>query len=373
MGYYPINTIILTSDSSVSQDTTIHKTFPIIQQNQEKDTLLYKPIVKKIVDQQVFDSIFKQYEEREVQYQKEQLQLRTTYNAKPVDTLNILYNNLGFYKNNQEIAISIDGFQQNVLYNIPAHKQDLKAKSSEVFIFTEKNNNNQSLIQQPLGIKARDDSSTIFDWVTGFIIISVILLGWIRLFYTKYFQIIIRSAVSYQDSNALFREKNSISEKVIFLLALLFIFVVSIFSLQIARFYDIDLNNNNFLILFLIVFGSLVGLFIFRYVSANLIGNLFDKQKIFSEYLHNVNIYAINTGIFLLPIVIFLQFIAFDFLKIIVYGGIVGIGLLYFIQLLRSFQIIIKKNISIFYMILYLCAFEFAPFLIVYKLLLSLD
>ena len=373
MGCNPINTGVLLTSLDLAQDTTMHKSFPVFQKNRERDTFLYKPIVKKIVDQQAIDSIFKQNEEREIQYQQEQSQIRPAYNSKPVDTLNILYSNLGFYKNNQENVISIDGFQQNVLFNIPAHKQNLKTKSSEVFLYTKSNNSNQSTIQQTLDIKARNDSTAIYDWITLFIFVSVVLLGWTRLFYTKYFQGIIRSAISYQDSNALFREKNTISERVIFLLAVLFIVVVSIFSLQIARFYDIDLGNNNFLSLFFIVFGSLVSLFIFRYFSANLIGSLFYKQKIFSEYLHNVNIFTINTGLFLLPIVIFLQFLSDDFLKIIVYGGIVGSAFLYFIQLLRSFQIIIKKNISIFYMILYLCAFEFAPFLIVYKLLLSLN
>jgi hypothetical protein len=113
-------------------------------------------------------------------------------------------------------------------------------------------------------------------------------------------------------------------------------------------------------------------LYIFRAVTTAFIGYVFLKQKVFSEYFHHVHLYTKNIGLFLFPVVIVLQFLTYEYLDFIGYIGLGVVFIFYFLQLIRSFQIINRKNVSIFYMILYLCAFEFAPFLILYKMFLTL-
>ncbi len=47
--------------------------------------------------------------------------------------------------------------------------------------------------------------------------------------------------------------------------------------------------------------------------------------------------------------------------------GIIVLGILYLIRVLRLFVIFINRNISILYLILYLCALEILPILISVK------
>jgi hypothetical protein len=358
---------------SVIQDTTKQSIAPVLQKNINPDTLLFNPVVRKVFNEKAVDSIFKIHDEREKQYQQEIALIQSKKAQQKIDTFNLHYKNLGFYNNGLSERLLEDRFQQNFLFNLPIIKQEEKAKNSEVFVYAEVKENRSTAIEKQIYIKSQADYKVVFDWISIIIFVSIVLLGWIRLFFNKYFLMVIKSTSSYHESNALFREKNTVVERVFFLLSILFLFTASIFALQLAHFYGIDFGKYKHSLFFLIIFVSLGGVYLFRFVFSSIIGNLFLKQKVFSEYLHNVNIYTMNTGIFLLPIIIFLQYLSFEYLKIIVYLGIVGIIFLYLVQLIRSFQIINRKNVSIFYMILYLCAFEFAPFLIVYKLLLSLN
>lgn len=153
----------------------------------------------------------------------------------------------------------------------------------------------------------------------------------------------------------------------------LFLSNVSVFAIQLRYFWNLKMDGLEDWQLYFIVFASLAGLYVFRALSSLFIGSVFLKQRVFSEYFHHANIYTKNTGLFLLPIVVALQFLSYQHIDIIVYIGLLIIVALYLLLLLRSFQVINRKNVSIFYMILYLCAFEFAPFLVLYKILLSLS
>lgn len=355
------------------QDTTKQYIVPVLQNSFNNDSISIKPVIRKVFSEEAIDSIFKIHDLREKQYQQEISLLNTKRLQPRIDTANLFYNNLGFYNKNLKETLLEDRFQQNFLFNIPTIKQEEIVKSSQVFVYTEKDSKSIPFFEDNNQIKTRADYKIVFDWISVIVFVSIILLGWIRLFFNKYFVMVLKSTASYQESNSLFREKNIVVERVFFLLSLLFLFTASIFALQLAHFYGISFGKNKHALVFVFVSCSLLALYMFRLISSSIIGSLFLKQKVFSEYLHNVNIYTMNTGIFLLPIIIFLQYLSFEYLKFIVYFGITGIVFLYLVQLIRSFQIINRKNVSIFYMILYLCAFEFAPFLIVYKLLLSLD
>jgi len=153
---------------------------------------------------------------------------------------------------------------------------------------------------------------------------------------------------------------------------LLFVSNVSLFVVQISEFFQLQWVDMAEYELYLIVFVCLTGLYTFRAITSGFIGFVFLKQQVFSEYFHHVHLYTKNIGLFLFPVLIALQFLTYVYLDFIVYIGFGIVLVLYVFQLLRSFQIINCKNVSISYMILYLCAFEFAPFLILYKMFLTL-
>ncbi len=356
----------------ISNQTIRPDTISIITESQTKDTISLHPV--REIDFAKIDSILKRSEEREKQIQEQvqrEVALQRWYRRK-TDTTEILYKQFGIAGFPIKEKLDNDPFQQNFLYNIVSVKPVEKQVKQNIFIETQGESDYNTSIKREIEIKPKYISGRIqFDWITILLIGSFLLLGWIRVFNKKYLVSLIKSVVSYQESNTIYREKNSLMEKASFMVNLLFISNISVFVIQLKHFFSISLENLEDYLLYFIVFGALTGLYIFRAISTSFIGFVFLKQKVFSEFFHNINIFTKNTGLFLLPIVITLQFLSYEYLAFIIYTGIIIIALLYLLQIVRSFQIIIRKNVSIFYMILYLCVFEFAPFLIIYKIVFS--
>jgi len=356
---------------TATQDTVI--TQPDSNQIVRSDTISLHSVQQ--IDFAKIDSILKRSEEREKQIQ-EQMQREVAFQRwqrRKIDTTEILYKQFGIAGFPIKEKLDNDPFQQNFLYNIASVKPAETQIKQNIFIETQDADDYITNTRKEIEIKPKYISGRIqFDWITILLIGSFLLLGWIRFFNKKYLVSLIKAVVSYQESNTLYREKNSLMEKASFMVNLLFISNISVFVIQLKHFFSIKPGGLEDYLLYFIVFGAITGLYVFRGISTSLIGFIFLKQKVFSEYFHNINIFTKNTGLFLLPIVITLQFLSYEYLAFIIYTGIILIALLYLLQIVRSFQIIIRKNVSIFYMILYLCAFEFAPFLIIYKIVFSL-
>jgi len=154
--------------------------------------------------------------------------------------------------------------------------------------------------------------------------------------------------------------------------ALLFsnlILSVSVFCLIIFRFTEetskIPINS---------MFKLSVGIAIFVLIKVlleRLIGSLFEIDKLTDLYLFQKITYKNYLGILLLPINALLLFTFQPTLNII-YGIIIlllSINVIGLISSLKSHQSLIKNNL--FYFILYLCALEIAPYIILYKVFIS--
>jgi hypothetical protein len=369
---------------TVSQDTIL--SVSKVQEKQDtvavkKDTTQLMPKIPlgtiRQIDLSAVDSILLRSEERERQIELEkqqELAAQRAYYRRSKDTTEILFKQFGIAGFPLKEKLDKDAFQQNFLYNLTSFKPKEEKPNELVFIESEADQKVQyhsEIKKEPPKEPEYIRGTFQFDWITILLAVSLLMLGWVRLFNGKYLTSLVKAAVSYQESNNLYREKNSLMERASFLVNFLFLSNISIFTLQLFYYFNIDLNGTEDYILYLAVFGSLLMLYVFRALSTSLIGYVFLKQKVFSEYFHNVNIFTKNTGLAIFPIIIILQFFTYDYISLIFYLGIGIVSILYFLLYIRAFQIIIRKNVSIFYMILYLCAFEISPLLIVYKILLS--
>ena len=102
-----------------------------------------------------------------------------------------------------------------------------------------------------------------------------------------------------------------------------------------------------------------------------LIGSLFEIDKLIDEYLFQKISYKNYLGLLLLPINAILLFSFQDSLNL-VYIFVIILLVVNIIGLITSFkthQSLIKNNL--FYFILYLCALEIAPYVILYKVFIS--
>jgi len=372
-----INYLTAVEDYFFEQDTVIHQkkllqdSFKNIQSDSAKQNLIPIGTIKTL-DIQAIDSImrFSEERERQIKAQTESVAKKPVYRKK-LDTTELFYKQFGIADFPLHEKLEKDPFQQNLFLNF----SDLKPKEDkidQVFAYESGENVTHQLVQEKEKIQPKYFTKDVqFDWITILFIAVFLLLGWVRLFNKKYLISLVKSIVSYKEANTLYREKNSLMVRASFIINIIFISIISLYIIQLNQNLSLGTSRLSKQILYLIVSAGFVGLYILRVISAQFIGLVFLQQRTFSEYLHNVNIYTKVTGLFLLPVVIALQYLSLEYLNLIIWIGLIIIGTLYFLQTLRAFQILIRNNVSIFYMILYLCAFEIAPFLIIYKLVLS--
>ena len=362
------DTIITNSNLVQAKDTTF-----LTEENNQQDTLNINP--QRQFDLSKIDSILKVSLERDLeieQQRQQELAAQKLIYKRKTDTTELMYKQFGIAGFPIKEKLDKDPFQQNFLYSINRTKPLEKKAKQDVFIESAETDYKTEVKEAEIKPKYITGRIT-FDWITILLLGSFLLLGWVRLFNKKYLTSLVKSVLSFKESNTLYREKNSLMVRASFIINFLFVSNVAVFTIQIRHYFNLNLNGFEDYKLYFFAMLSLLALYVFRAISSFFIGNMFLKQKLFSEYFHNANIFTKNTGIFLFPAVIALQFLAYEYIGIIIYTGLIIAGLLYILHVFRAIQINIKKNVSIFYMILYLCAFEFSPFLIAYKVLLSIE
>ena len=138
----------------------------------------------------------------------------------------------------------------------------------------------------------------------------------------------------------------------------------SIISIGIV--YIIEGNFINLFTLYLFI-----GLFLYHFLLlliVRLFGWTFNAKNMADEVIVNLWTYNILSGLLISPFVIAIFFVksfaVIPLLKIVIFGAI----LLMIVKIIRWIEILITHRVSILYMILYLCALEIMPLLVLYKM-----
>ncbi len=152
------------------------------------------------------------------------------------------------------------------------------------------------------------------------------------------------------------------------------IFINLILSAAIFTYICLQYDNNNLTptidSIFKLTFG--IGVFILiKVLLERLIGSLFEIDKLIDQYLFQKISYKNLLGIFLIPINLLLIYTFKPTLTIIliIFIFLILINVLGLITTIKTNLSIIKQNL--FYFILYLCALEIAPYIILYKVFIS--
>jgi hypothetical protein len=261
----------------------------------------------------------------------------------------------------------------NFLLNI-AHKNI--SQQFDTSLLPKSNIQNQNIdskaksltVHKTTGFEGNIRKDASLDWLPIVLLVSLFIFSWIKLLYQKYVVQVVASIVNYQVSVRLLRERNVLFRNMAIGLNLVFainagIFIFYIFQYnELKQFIDIKFLN------VLIYSAGVIILYNAKTLICRMLGNIFMVKEQFSEYIHNIHLYNKNVGLFLFPVIILFPYIANDKIKpFVIYFGIsiiVGMSLL---LVYRGFQIIMRNGVSIFYLILYLCAVEILPVLLLIK------
>lgn len=206
------------------------------------------------------------------------------------------------------------------------------------------------------------------DWFTVLIVLSLCILAFAKYAFSNRFNDYLWVVGNSKYLKIYAREQKFIDQ----FDSLLFVNLV--ISLSIFSFvgYNTLVESINFEIsTFIKLFVGIGAIILIKILLERLIGSLFDIDDLIDSYIFQKTNYKNYIGLILLPINAILIFALkpSETLIYIVVAIIILINLIGFITSFKTHQKTILNNL--FYFILYLCALEIAPYIILYKLFIT--
>lgn len=205
------------------------------------------------------------------------------------------------------------------------------------------------------------------DWALIIIVISAFLFSVVRSNSRTIIQDIFkfvtftgfRNDIS-RDIGGLFQWQSTIINLVSFL-------NISLFAYLLMNYLNPLQVTFNQIFLWVLFFLSIITAITIRHFICLITGNLSGEIEAFREYLYGIyQMYRFLGLIFLVFIIFFLYttLLPVDYYLV---ASIILISVLYFIRIIRLLIIFINRRIPIFYFILYLCALEILPVVVLVK------
>ncbi len=151
------------------------------------------------------------------------------------------------------------------------------------------------------------------------------------------------------------------------LLNLVTFFNLGLFAYFAAEWYNVIPSQTQGILAWMISVGIIIIAVTLRHFIIIITGNISDQKEIFREYLLGVYHSHRLSAIILFIIVVLITYTDLLSVRLLILSGSFILILMYFIRVLRLLLIFINRNVSIFYLILYLCALEILPVLILLK------
>jgi hypothetical protein len=206
------------------------------------------------------------------------------------------------------------------------------------------------------------------EWFTVFIVLSLVFLTLSKFLFSRRFDDFL-AVIGNSKYLKIYAREQKFIDGFDTLLFLNLVISVSIFSFLA---YSEFVNPAEFdLIQFFKLLFGIGALVLIKVLLERLIGSLFEIDALIDSYLFQKTTYKNYTGLVLFPINILLIY-TFSPSVIIIYiilGLIFLINLIGFLTSFKNHQKLLLNNL--FYFILYLCALEIGPYLILYRLIID--
>jgi len=246
------------------------------------------------------------------------------------------------------------------------------SSNSFPFLFTQKNKQMQieeraSLIKHLKSGQDLPAQPLHDDWIIEIILIAAFLYSLIRTKsksmlpgVTRFFLLRGINDPSSRAIGGLFHWQSTILNLISFIIIGLFVYCG-------ASYYDFIPSAISGIFFWLISLGIIISAVTLRHIVCVITGNASGKKEVFMEYLLGVYQSYRFSALFLFVLIILMSYTVLFPARVYFISGIIVLGIMYLIRVIRLMIIFINRNISIFYLILYLCALEILPVLISVK------
>jgi len=245
------------------------------------------------------------------------------------------------------------------------------------FVFTEISRRSREETKATLvkNLKSGDDLAAIpfhYDWVLPVILSSILFYAVLkaesgklfnRLF--KFFSFRPSNEISARDTSSLFHWQSSLFNLASFINIGLFAFFTS-------QWYEVLPVRDSWFVYWLGILLIVIAAFTLRVFACLITGSVSGEREIFRDYLMEIYQTYRFAGLALMIINVLIVYTTLLPENILFYSGFFLIALSYLIRVLKLFFIFINRHIPIFYLILYLCALEILPVVIIVKYITGL-
>lgn len=280
-------------------------------------------------------------------------------------------------------SVKINLIAQDSLH-IAAQDTSLKAKIEKGFTFTD----NDSLVVvdnfsksgnatplfgghalQPVRTNPKPLNKTTPDWFTIVLFFTIGLFTWLKLKNTKIIQQMFAAFFNNSVTNQIVRDENILVQRASVMLSLVFYFTGALLLYELSIFFHWEYKIiGKGIVRFIIFVLFLSSAYSFKMVLLKMMSTIFRMDRAVSTYIFNIFLINNIMGMLLIPLVMLIAFFPLATEFFIWFA----IGMLLASFIYRLFRgIVIWTSIprfSLYYLIIYLCALELAPFLIIFKL-----
>jgi hypothetical protein len=205
------------------------------------------------------------------------------------------------------------------------------------------------------------------DWIILLILVASFLYSSIRTFSKNFLPEVIRFFTFRSIGEPVSADMGVIFSWQATLINLISFFNLSLFIYCAASFYNFIPVGMSGILFWLIMFGVISLVITIRHFICFAAGKISGESSVFNEYMVTVYQAYRYSALILFLLVILISYAKIFTPSALFLTGIVSFSFFYLMRLIRLLLIFMKRNISVLYLILYLCALEFLPVLIAVK------
>ena len=211
------------------------------------------------------------------------------------------------------------------------------------------------------------------DWFFPLILVVLIVLSWIRIFYSKFFSQMIQAFFNNNLANQIVRDENIFVQRASVYLSVVFNLIGALFLYLISIHYNWSLGGigsgfSRFLFFLIVVTVA----YAFKFLLLKVCGWLFEQEREMATYIFNIFLTNNILGMTLLPFICMFAYnkaLAVSGLLIIPYVLIV---IAFGWRIFRGLQIGLSiSSFSKLYLFLYLCTLEIAPLMVLIRVIIQ--
>ena len=217
---------------------------------------------------------------------------------------------------------------------------------------------------------AKPTNDVVSDWFTLSLFIIVLVFTWFRFFYYKMFKQLLSSYFNITATNQVVRDESVLLQRASLIISIISYLLGGLFLYQLSLFYDWDISWLQKGIVRFALFSVVIAIsYSLKMIALRFLSIVFGQERPAAMYIFNVFLMIMFAGLVLLPANMLIAYAPSELRSLIFQVSIGILGLLFLYRLVRAIGIWIGiPGFSFLYLFLYLCAFEIAPLLIIWKI-----